>query len=195
MRLKILIIFLLIFVGYYLYITYISNDISGVVSDIDGKTYLVRDLPDKQEAANMIATIRGNIDKLSEHLEKNKHTKYAEYSEYIDQMTERIKDMEVSENAGNSVYTSYSINKGEQIIFCLRSKDQKDVMHNLNLIMYVVLHEISHVACPEYGHTNLFKKIFAFITRTAIEIDMYKRIDFAKDPLEYCGLMITDSII
>ena len=61
--------------------------------------------------------------------------------------------------------------------------------------MYVALHEIAHIACPEYGHTDLFKKIFAFFVLVAMNIGIYKKIDFNYDPVDYCGLTITESII
>jgi hypothetical protein len=70
------------------------------------------------------------------------------------------------------------------------------MLHDINLMMYVVLHEISHVACPVYdNHGPLFKKIFAFITNAAIKIGLYTKINFGTQPEEYCGLMITDSIV
>jgi len=81
------------------------------------------------------------------------------------------------------------------LVFCLRSKNNKMKLHDINLMMYVVLHEISHIACPEYGHTDLFKKIFSFLTNVAINIGIYKRIDFKINPSEYCGLTITNSIV
>ena len=61
--------------------------------------------------------------------------------------------------------------------------------------MYVTLHEIAHIACPEYGHTPLFNKIFAFFTETASDIGLYKKISFETSPREYCGLTISNSII
>ena len=39
------------------------------------------------------------------------------------------------------------------------------------------------------------KKIFAFLTTVAINIGMYQKIEFGTEPAEYCGLMITDSIV
>ena len=65
----------------------------------------------------------------------------------------------------------------------------------MNLVMYVVLHEMAHIACPEYGHTQLFKQIFAFFAETAIKINLYEKINFNENPSEYCGLTVTDSII
>jgi predicted metal-dependent hydrolase len=62
--------------------------------------------------------------------------------------------------------------------------------------MYVVLHEISHVACPVYdNHGPLFQKIFNFIATRAIELKIYEKIDFRNKPEIYCGLPITDSIV
>ena len=165
-----------------------------VQSDIDKEYYLVRDLDDKQYACNMLAKIKQNIIFLTKYLKQNS-TKYPEHLNHIDQLDTRIKNVEVLESSGDSVYTSYSVNKGEQIVFCLRSRQIANKMHKFNLLMYVVLHEMSHVACPEYGHTKLFKQIFAFITTVAIELGLYIKINFGDVPEEYCGLMITDSII
>ena len=94
----------------------------------------------------------------------------------------------------NSNSTSYSVNKGEELVFCLRSKRNKQ-MHNINLLMYVAIHEISHIACPEIGHTPLFKNIFSFFTNKAIELGLYKLHDYSLDPVEYCGMTLNSSIV
>ena len=63
-------------------------------------------------------------------------------------------------------------------------------------MMYVVLHEISHVACPIYdNHGPLFKKIFGFLTNEGIKLNIYTNIDFKNKPVEYCGMTINESII
>ena len=167
-----------------------------VESDINKKKYLVRDLADKQESANLLAKINMNINKLNTHLSENKKD-YPKYIPYIEQLNEKIKNTKIQESADNGIYTSYSVNKGEQIIFCLRSrnKDTQDKLHDLNLLMYVVIHEMGHVACPEFGHTDLFKDIFAFLATEAVRLNIYKKIDFNENNQEYCGLTITDSII
>ena len=174
-----------------------QNKMIYLKSNIDKQEYLVRDLPDAQKAANMLAKIKQNTMKLVEYLNKTKNddkNNVDEFSKYIDQLTTRIKTTIFSENSGDNDYTSYSVSKGEELVFCLRSK-HKDKMHELNLLMYVVLHEISHIACPVYGHGPLFKKIFAYFTKEAIEIGIYTQIPFESEPKEYCGIMITDSII
>jgi predicted metal-dependent hydrolase len=166
-----------------------------VKSDIDNKFYLVRNAEDKHNAANMLAKINKNILDLSEYLEKNREN-YPEYKEYIDLLYKKAPNIILVESTQDSLHTSYSVNKGEQIVFCLRTKKLGNELHDLNLVMYVVLHEISHVACPIYdNHGPLFKKIFAFITTEAIKLGLYKRIDFMYNPTEYCGMEINSSII
>jgi predicted metal-dependent hydrolase len=172
-----------------------KRDVKYVKSDIDGKKYLVRDIKDKQKAANFLAKLRKNLIKLSTDLDEKKYAEYYEYKQYIERISSKIYNIEFSESSEDSIYTSYSVNKGEQIVFCLRSKNKKEKIHDINLVMYVALHEIAHVASPEYGHTELFKRIFSFLTKVAIKIGVYKKINFKFDPTEYCGLMISESII
>ena len=189
-----LIILTLFIIIFLLYITKHNKDVIYVKSEADESVYLVRNVDDKDKAANILAMIKKNITTITDHLYRNIKN-YKSYQLYILQLHERIKNAVIMESSEDSVYTSYSVNKGEQIVFCLRSRNIPNQLHKLNLLMYVVLHEMSHVACPEYGHTLLFKKIFAFITTVAIEMKLYERIDFFKNNTEYCGLMITDSII
>lgn len=180
------------------YIIYYKISHRGTVyvkSDIDNEFYLVRDLPDRQHACNMLAKIKQNLVKLVKYLNDNK-AKYPDYATYITRCNDRLANCIINEGSEDSVYTSYSINKGEQIVFCLRSrKYNTGQLHDINLVMYVALHELSHVASPEYGHTDLFKKIFAFMTNIAVQLNLYDKISFNTSNTEYCGLIISESII
>jgi hypothetical protein len=164
-----------------------------IKSTIDDNVYLVIDLPDNQLASNMLSNIRINLISLTKYLHDN-ISKYDEYSEYINIINDRLIFAKFNENGKDSTYTSYSVNKGEQLVFCLRSKID-DKLHNINMVMYVALHELAHIGCPEYGHTELFKKIFKFFAETATKIGIYEKINFSYFPREYCGMMISDSII
>lgn len=178
-----------------------------VESYIDGDKYLVRNTKDKKKAANLLASIKANIMYISNHMSEKCNSSneeeiklYRPYTAYIEQLRRNLKNVEIRESDYTTVHTSYTVNKGDMIVFCIRSKSITDMLkenniHNKNLVMYVALHEIAHVACPEYGHTELFKKIFKFITDCAISIDLYTKIDFDNYPEMYCGMMITDSIV
>jgi predicted metal-dependent hydrolase len=125
---------------------------------------------------------------------------YVEFKPYIEQLERNLVNVEIRESSSNTVHTSYTVNKGEQVVFCLRSKEISQYLktsniHDKNVIMYVALHEIAHVACPEYQHTPLFMKIFKFFTEVAIDIGLYDKIEFDITPHEYCGIMISESIV
>ena len=194
MRIFIFIIILIFIFSIYTILKLEKHEVKYVPSQVDGKEYLVRDLPDKQEAANLLAEVKKNIMLLVNNLYDNRNTTYKDHKDDIEQLKRRIANVIINESTGDSAYTSYSVNKGEQIVFCLRSK-HTNRLHNLNLIMYVALHEMAHVGCKSYGHTDEFKKIFAFYTNTAIKLGLYSKIHFNEEPVEYCGLMISESII
>jgi predicted metal-dependent hydrolase len=116
--------------------------------------------------------------------------------QYIIQLNENLnKDRTlIYENDPNSDLTSFSVNKGEEIALCLKSK-KTGLLHKLNLMMYVTIHEMAHIACPEIGHGELFKKIFKFLCEQSIIINIYSNDDYEKNPVEYCGMMLSSSII
>jgi hypothetical protein len=179
----------------YGYFKYQYPDMTYVKSDLDNQYYLVQNNDDKQDASNLMAKLRQQIILLSDNLYENKK-EYPEFDEYIELLNSKVRNIVLVESTKNSAYTSYSVNKGEQIIFCLRTKTSDNHIHDMNLIMYVVLHEISHVACPIYdGHGPLFRKIFNFLTLHAIKMGIYKKIEFDKEAQNYCGMQITDSIV
>jgi hypothetical protein len=194
MKTRDFLLLIVLFVATLLFFSFQNNEVTYVRSDIDNESYLVRDLPDKQRAANMLSRIKINIDKVVEHLVKVKDEN-SEFAPFIDQLQQRIKGVTISESTPDSAYTSYSVNKGEQLVFCLRSKTIADKMHDINLIMYVCLHELAHVGNPEYGHGEQFQKIFAFFTKEAIKLGIYEKIDFYDKSVEYCGMDINESIV
>jgi len=164
-------------------------------SNVDGKFYLVRNGSNSQEASDILARINNNIKILSEYLFKNLD-KFPEFKENIVLLHSKLDDSKIMENSINEKFTSYSVNKGEQLVFCLRPRGDNNKLYNLNLLMYVVLHEMAHVACPEYDdHGHEFKRVFTFLTQQAIKLNIYTKINFSKNPVEYCGLTITNSII
>ena len=195
-----LIVILLLVLIFILYFRSENRNMTYVISDIDNKMYMVRNKNDKQQASNLLATINKNIKSISDYMYNNlnvtKNDNYSKFKPYILRLKTGINNIIIRESSENSQYTSYTVNKGEQIIFCIRSKlidryiDSSNI-HDINLIMYVALHEISHIACPEYGHTSLFKDIFNFFCDEASNMGIYKKINFKMYPTEYCGMTIT----
>lgn len=155
-----------------------------VKSNIDNNEYFVIDNNDSKTSADTLAQIRNNINNLVDYINKNPNKKY--YKDII-KLNDKIKHIDISENTKN-IYTSYSINKKE-LVFCIKSKKDNKI-HDMNLLMYVVIHEVAHLMCPEYGHGNLFKEYFKYLLDNAELAGLYTPINFYDNPQEYCGMTI-----
>ena len=59
--------------------------------------------------------------------------------------------------------------------------------------MFVIIHELAHVASESIGHTDEFWKNFKFLLIEAEKIGIYKPIDYKTNPKNYCGMEITDN--
>ena len=65
---------------------------------------------------------------------------------------------------------SYTINK-QKIFLCLR--DENGSYYDDMMLLYVLLHELSHVLCDEVGHTEKFHEIFDQILAEANKQGIY----------------------
>lgn len=182
------IIISIILVSLYIQYENFSNEISLVTSKKDGNTYLVRNLPDKDGAANLLAIIRKKCVKLTKFLA----VKYPN-KESVKRLIKNYRPNNISESSKNSKYTSYSVNKGEKIVFCLRSRDENEELVEENVMMFVALHELAHVMSKSIGHTDEFWSNFKFLLLEAIDCKVYTKQDFRKKPVKYCGTDITDT--
>lgn len=164
------------------------NEVEFVVSRVDQRRYLVRKLPDKQQAADYLAAINIDLQKLVDHM-------LAKFPDNPDaqQLHANYNADAISEGSAESGYTSYSINKGDKIVLCIRQKDNSFV--GKNIILYVAIHELAHLMTSEVGHTETFWKNFRFLLAEAIDIGVYVKVEFDKRPEDYCGIKITSSVL
>ena len=100
----------------------------------DGNTYHVQNLPDKQGAADLMAKIKSNLDSLIEYY-KSDPASMADPRVKV--MVERFNPANMIENDLDADSTSYSENKGEKIVVCLRDKTTKKLVDE-NTIMFVI---------------------------------------------------------
>jgi WLM domain-containing protein len=88
--------------------------------------------------------------------------------------------------------TSFTVNKGEIISLCLREKQSgKNSFHDLNILKFVLLHELSHIVTPELQHTPLFWTNFKFLLEFCEKYKIYISPNYTKDNFNYCGLTVT----
>lgn len=154
----------------------------------DGHTYLVRRVGNSQEAAEYLADIADRLEKIIKHyVAKHPDSKEGK------RLYENFNKNNISEGSVESGYTSYSVNKGERIVLCIRQKDNSFV--DKNIVMYVAIHELAHLGDGNVGHNESFWNFFRKLLLEAVEIGMYTKTDYSSNPQPYCGIQITHSVI
>jgi hypothetical protein len=192
---------LLVYISISIYYTY--SDVTYIVSDIDNKIYMVRSGRNKsqvflKQSADTLATINSRIETLIRHLQNNYSTDNSK-NYFIAKLRENYHPYVLSEAHIDPNYTTYTIDKQDMRV-CLRTRDKNERIYDINLLMYVCLHEISHMAnyspdgTPIIGHNITFKTIFAFLVNEAISIGIYKYENYAQNPKEYCNILLSSSI-
>lgn len=177
---------------------------SYVKSDIDNRVYLIRRGRNKSEAflkesANVLAIINQRIERLIEHLDKNFSNDDTK-AFFIKKLKENYNPYMISEAAVDPRYTTFTVDK-KDINICLRTRNHYEKIYDINLLMYVVIHELAHLCnysrdgTPIIGHGREFKEIFAFLVSESIKLKLYDYEDYSKSPKEYCNIVINSSII
>ena len=159
---------------------YKKREIVTLKSTVDNQIYIVRKLPDAKDAANKLAIINQKVLRLIASLDESK--------EGVDDLQKNYNPRSLSETIDGAKYTSYSVNKGEKISICIRSKD--NVIIDDNTVLFVVIHELAHVMTNEIGHTPLFWSNMKYLLEEAERIGIYKPINYEKEPVQYCGMEI-----
>ena len=158
----------------------------------DGNTYHVQNLPDKQSACELMATIRENLDTLITHYKEDPASMA---DPRVKVMVDRFKPNNMVENDLESDSTSYSENKGEKIVVCIRDKAPPYRFVDDNTVMFVLLHEMAHLMTTTVGHTPEFWTNFKRVLHDAVQCGIYTSVNYTKTPTAYCGMTITDSPI
>jgi hypothetical protein len=161
-----------------------------VISNIDGRTYNVRNLPDSQLAADYLATLRKNTMKVVEYLK----TEYAN-DERIQRLYKNFNPDAIDESRDEPDITSYSVNKGEHIYLCIRQKDKNNSFVDENTQLFVIFHELAHLATKSIGHTKEFWANMTFLLDVIIHspLKIYEYKPYHTLPQEYCGTTITST--
>ena len=214
-----------------------SYDVVMVKSEANGKQYLVRNLPDKQDAANLLGSIAIKLENLVEITKTSGYeTIYTKYikidldkeistfsvngskskdliqgqeggssekqnlendmkmklKDDIERLSNNFNSDAFSETTPDSKYTSYSVNKGQSVHFCIRSKSDDNLVKE-NIMTFVAIHELAHLMTKSICHDPEFWNNMRLLLKIAIDNGLYKNVDFNKKPEPYCGITISDT--
>ena len=166
---------------------YLNMHLTTVKSNVDGRSYTVRKLPDKQAAADKLAQISKSLTRLVD----NVYT-HGDNKEGVQQLKDKFNSRNITENTPGGKYTAYTVNKGEQLSVCLRNILDNSFIDD-NLIYFVSIHEMAHIMTDEIGHTPKFWDNMAYLLEQARIIGFYTPEDYSKNPKMYCGQLINST--
>ena len=148
-------------------------------------------MPDKQKAADLLASVRRKMEKLY-MIVKEKFPNKAQVRQWIANF--QPSPERFLEATPDAEHTSYSVNKGEKIHLCLRQRQgQNETLMEENVMVFVALHEMAHVVTPSLGHDPEFWNNFGWLLKQAEANGIYHYQDFKSQPVAYCGMHITDA--
>ncbi len=201
-----IIFFIIALIVLILYLIFQFKKEEEYVKASDDNFYLLRNLklenPEyqtifKKQSAETLAKINTNIITLLDFLNKNHSDKY-----WVKKLNSNYKrnGKSLSEASVDNGFTSFTIDK-EYMHICLRTRDSKEQLYDINTLMYVVIHELAHMAnysksgSPIEGHGPEFIDKFKFLLQKSIDLGIYRYQDYAKSPKEYCGITIYKNVL
>jgi hypothetical protein len=160
-----------------------------IVSTVDGNKYCVRERDNVQKAADLLAKVTEKCKALVAYMGK----KFPDNPD-VQRLVKNYNPQKVMETLPTSEYTAYSENKGEKLAFCLnKQKTENNNLIDEHTLMFVSIHELSHVMTKSIGHKSEFWQNFKFLLENAKEAGIHDPEDYKKKPREYCGMKIHDN--
>lgn len=178
-----LVFILFVIVGWGVSVRFAIKDERVQVEAFDGRRYLVRDVPDKKATADMMASLNAKVIVLLNYLRQDGGRPVM-----VARLVARYKPEVLAEGRLNKKLTSYTVNKGESVVMCMRSRDGSDALYPENVLFSVLLHELAHIASLSQGHGGEFTDNLRFLTEKAGEMGLLKR---QKVAVNYCGIPLS----
>tara|TARA_Y100001958_G_C21202153_1_gene528660 strand:- start:3 stop:575 length:573 start_codon:yes stop_codon:yes gene_type:complete len=166
---------------------YNKNKNVTVLQGFDNRKYRLLDLPGKERCLEILVQLNKNVLQLLSYVKD-------EDREGIEDLLDNYRPDSLSENLENRSLQAYSLNKGEEICLCLREPDNElEIIDDMNTLMFVLIHELSHLMTDDIGHTDKFWNNMAYLLRKANEISLYTPINYSVNPVMYCGINIDET--
>ena len=160
-----------------------------IISDVDGNKYCVRERANLKAAADLLAKTTSQCKKLVAYVTE-KHPN----DENVKRLVKGYNPQKIMETLPTSQYTAYSENKGDKLAFCLNiKKDDSTKLIDEHTLMFVAIHELSHVMTKSIGHKSDFWQNFKFMLQNAKDAGIHEPKDYKKQPAEYCSMKLSDN--
>ena len=149
----------------------------------------MRERKQVKQAADLLASTASKCQQLVNYVAE----KYPD-NENIQKMKDKFDPKNISETLPTSEYTAYSENKGEKLAFCLNTeKHDNDKLIDGDTLLFVAIHELSHIMTKSIGHKTEFWDNFKFLLKEAQEANIHNPVDYKNKPQKYCSMKIRDN--
>ena len=184
----VLILFILILICV-IFLRYGIEALENRYSNVSKKSYYIREeLPNSDETADVIGKLELFIDKFVAYLDSK-----VPNDKRVKRLKDRLYDVKIEESPMEEGVSSFTINKGELISMCVRHKKKNKNFHDYQTLLFVLIHELAHVASISKGHNREFMTNFKFLLKHAVESKMYYAQDYSNSPITYCGVKVTNN--
>jgi hypothetical protein len=159
---------------------------------VDGESYRVQ--PGAAEpgaAADLLARLNGRALELLRALRRSYAGRGGARAAAAERLRRRYDPDHLAENAPGAKdgETAYALNKGELVALCLRDPLTGELQGE-ELLFFVHLHELAHLAVEAEGHPPEFWQTFRWLLEEAEASGVYKSPDFEAAPARYCGVAV-----
>ena len=179
-----LVVTLLILLSFVVSKNFSLKDDRVLTEAFDGNSYLVRDTPDRTETANTLARLNSMVNHFIDLLEKDFE---AAKLPVVLRLKKRYRSGALSEGRISKALTSYTVNKGEKVVLCMRSRDENDTLFSDEILFSVLLHELAHIASITVDHGNEWRRNWHYLEDKAVQ---YKMLQHKKVDVDYCGIQL-----
>ena len=146
------------------------------------------DFNKSDEAVELLAKLHQYMQKLIQDLNKKDPN-----DERVKRLVKNFKNCKIEESPNKDDESSYTINKGELMAICLRHKNESQQFHDYNTLLFVIIHELSHIASVTEGHNTEFITNFKWLLKEAKALGYYEPVDYRTSPITYCGVKVTNN--
>ena len=157
-------------------------------SKLNNKKYGIQEEFNKSdEAVELLAKLHNHMNDFVTDLQKKIPS-----DERVKRLVKGFRRAEIEE-APNDDGSSFTINKGDLVAICLRHKKDGHPFHDYNTLLFVIIHEMSHIASISEGHNSEFITNFKWLLQQAKELGYYEPVNYNNSPMTYCGVKVTNN--
>ena len=157
-------------------------------SKLNNKEYGIQDeFQNSDEAIELLAKLHDHMNDFVADLKKNNPT-----DDRVKRLVKGFNRTKIEE-APNDDGSSYTINKGDLVAICLRHKKKDHPFHDYNTLLFVIIHEMAHIASISEGHNSEFITNFKWLLIEAKNLGYYEPVNYKNSPITYCGVKVTNN--